>query len=335
MGTGRICARCVMPETPPEIVLDAAGVCSLCREHDARKAREPETKFLETDFLKIVDQHRGKHEYDCLVMCSGGKDSTAALYYMKRRYKLNCLAFTFDHGFETEDALANVRKAVERLDVDFVLHRSTFMNDMFAKVLKTGSKAVLCHLCSMWYMDLTFKTAARYDAPIIIAGWTKGQMTKQPVMSKCACNISAPEYARMGRATRDFLLTLKDDPKYADFPASMEELLARAKKRHKSLVLSPHWFLPYSSDEYLETIRKELGWEFPRLSYPARSTNCSLNFISVHNSMRFYGYTHYHVEMSKMVRDGLLARAEALELLRIDFDEALLDRIAEPLGHRF
>lgn len=333
MTEQKICRKCVMPEALPEIFLDADGVCNICVEHARQAAVAPAQKELETDFTKILAQHRGKHEYDCLVMCSGGKDSTASLYYMKTRYKTKPLAFTFDHGFETEDALENVKKAVEKLGVDFMLFRSDFMHDMFAKILNTGSKAVICHLCSIWYMDLTFKMAARFDIPIIIAGWTKGQSLRQPAMTRCACNITAPEFLRMGEATKEFIdKHVRTDPKYKDFPASMEEVLARAQKRHKALVLSPHWFLPYDAQTYVETIQRELGWKYPALSYPAKSTNCYLNYISVHNSMKFYGYTHYHVEMSKLVREGSLTRAEALELLKMDFSKELLNKIAALLG---
>ena len=48
------------------------------------------------------------------------------------RYKLNALAFTFDHGFETDDAIANVRRAVAKLDIPFLVYRATFMHGMFA-----------------------------------------------------------------------------------------------------------------------------------------------------------------------------------------------------------
>ena len=176
MSAPNICARCVMPESPPEITFNAQGVCSLCQEH-ARAAAQTKTEaqFLESDFTKILAKNKGTGQFDCLVMCSGGKDSTAALFYMVRKYKARVLAFTFDNGFETEDALSNVRRAVQILKVDFLTYSSTFMHDMFEKVLRTNSQVVLCHLCSMWYMDLSYKMAARFDIPIIIAGWTKGQ----------------------------------------------------------------------------------------------------------------------------------------------------------------
>jgi len=329
-----ICKKCVLPEMKPDIRLNEDGVCNVCLEYE--KAKPSIVKSLETDFIKILNQHKGKCEYDCLVMCSGGKDSTASLYYMKRRYKLKPLAFTFDHGFETEDALDNIRNAVEILGVDFLFFKSDFMKDMFSKILKVQSKAVICHLCSIWYMDLTFKTAARFNIPIIIAGWTKGQSTKQTLMSRCGYSINQLEFVSMARATEEFLdKHVRTDPKYKNFPKSMEEVLARAQKIHKCLVLSPHWFLPYGSDVYVETIKNELKWKLPKLSYPANSTNCYLNFISVYNAIKYYGYTHYHVEMSKLIREGLLTREEALNNLEADFSKELLNSIAAKLGYQF
>lgn len=326
-----ICKKCVLPERKPEIALNGEGVCNVCLEYE--KAKPSIEKPLETDFIKILKQHQGKGEYDCLVMCSGGKDSTAALYYMKKRYKMNVLAFTFDHGFETEEALENVRNAVEILGVDFLFFKTDFMKEMFAKILATGSKAVICHLCSLWYMDLTFKMTARFNIPMIIAGWTKGQSTKQPLMSRCGCSIHQSEFVSMAKATQEFLdKHVKTDPRYKDFPQSMEEVLSKAQKKHKSIVLSPHWFLPHTSDVYAEVIKKELKWKLPKLSYPANSTNCYLNFLSVHNAMKHYGYTHYHVEMSKMIREGMLLREEALKLLEVNFDKELLKNIAGKLG---
>ncbi len=328
-----ICQRCVLPESKPDIWLDEAGVCNICRDFDKQKDSYPQAKLLESDFVKILNQNKSAGKYDCLIMCSGGKDSTAALYYMKKRYKLNPLAFTFDHGFETEDALENVRNAVETLGVDFLLFKSDFMKEMFAEIARSDDKAVLCHPCSMWYMGLTFEMAARFDIPMIVAGWTKGQATHQPLMSRCGCNVHQAEFVSMSKSTQAFLdRYTKANQKYKDFPRSMEEVLATAKKRHKAMVVSPHWFLPIDASEYVEILKKELKWQFPRLSYPGLSTNCYLNFLSVHNSMKNFGYTHYHVEMSKMIRESLLSRQEALKLLEISFDHEVLRRVMEKLG---
>jgi len=335
-GDRTICKRCVLPRSEPDIQLDEDGLCNICFEHEAAHRDFDGTPQLETDFTRIIQKHRGKHDYDCLVMCSGGKDSTSALYYMVKRYRLKPLAFMFDHGFETEDAVTNVQRAVEILNVDFLNYRSTEIHGLLSRLLKSGSRAVICHLCSIWYMDLTFRMAARFDCPIIIAGWTKGQSSDAAVMSKCACNIHAPEYRSMGEATVEFLESLANDPKYSGFPRSMDEVLRRARKlRPRAMVLSPHWFLDHDVSDYVETIQRELGWMYPRLSYPLESTNCYLNFIAVHNSLEHYGYTHYHIEMSKLIRQGHMTREEALRLLRPNYDTDLLNRIAAPLDYAF
>ena len=325
-----------MPAHEPDITIDSEGVCNLCRTHENMKVFEEAQKPLESDFIKIINKYRGKYKYDCMVMCSGGKDSTSALYYMVRRFKLKPLAFTFDHGFETEEAMENIRNAVEILDVDFILYRSGYMKEMFSRILKTNSKAVICHPCSIWYMDLAFDVAARYEIPMIVAGWTKGQSTRQDVMSKCGCSIHAPEFRQMAVHTKEFLdKQIKDIPQYRNFPSSMEDVLARAKKRHKSIVVSPHWFLPFGPEVYVETIKNELGWKVPKISYPQGSTNCALNYISVHNSMKHYGYTHYHVELSKLIRQGVITRDEALSQLELNFDKDFLNSIAQKLDYKF
>ena len=335
-GDRTICKRCVLPESKPDIYLDGDGICNVCIEHEAAHQDYDGAPSLETDFTRIIQKHRGKHQYDCLVMCSGGKDSTSALFHMVRRYKLKPLAFMFDHGFETEEAVANVRRAVKILDVDFLNFRSTEIHGLLSRLLNSGSPAVICHLCSIWYMDLTFKMASRFDCPIIIAGWTKGQSSDAAVMSKCACDIHAPEYRAMGEATVEFLESLRDDPEFKDFPRSMEDVLKRARKlKPRAMVLSPHWFLEEEVSEYVATIKRELGWKYPGVSYPGKSTNCYLNFIAVHNSLKHYGYTHYHVEMSKLIRQGLMDRDEALRLLEPNYDLDLLNRIADPLGFEF
>ena len=139
MDEKKICRRCVLPENQQDIFLNDQGICNICMEHESSKSKLTNQKILETDFLKILDKYRGKGKYDCLVMCSGGKDSTSALYFMKKRYKLNPLAFTFDHGFETEEALENIKNAVDILKVDFLFFKSDFIHEMVKEIISSDS----------------------------------------------------------------------------------------------------------------------------------------------------------------------------------------------------
>lgn len=334
-GKRKICKHCIMPESKPDIYLNDEGICNLCVAYE-KEQEIVENKPLESDLIKILNKHKTKATYDCLVMCSGGKDSVSALYYMKKRYKLNPLAFTFDHGFETAEAMENIHNAVKYLNVDFMYYHSVYMQDMFAEIIRSGSHAVLCHPCSIWYMDLAYDTAKRYNIPIIVAGWTKGQSKNSSALAKGQCGSEDCEFRQMGKDTAKFLSErLQKFPKYRNFPISMEAVLKKHKKSKRALVISPHWFLPYGPEEYIPLIQKELDWKFPKDSYPEGSTNCSLNYLSVYFSMKYYGYTHYHVEASKLIRKGQLLREEALEQLKIKFDDKRLREVAQKLGLNF
>lgn len=336
---GPMCKRCVLPEAAPDIWMDDQGICNICHNYDREQQADvtDERELLETDFLKILDKVRGKHEYDCLCMLSGGKDSTAALYYVKERYNLNPLVFTFNHGFVPDEHLESAEKTVSKLGVDYVYFQTNFMKDMFRKIVETKSKVVICPVCSLWYMLKTYEIAAMFDVPIIISGWTKGQTTggSRTVLSKCACDQDPDEFRSMSAATAEFMdKHVRTDPKYKDFPRSMEEVLKIAKKKYKSkaMVLSPHWFVPEGPEEYVPVIQDKLGWDYPKRSYPKKSTNCDLNFLATKLAMKNYGYSVYHIEMSNMIRMGMTTRDEALKLLEMDFGEDILSGIHEKLG---
>jgi N-acetyl sugar amidotransferase len=87
------CTRCVMPDTKPDLALDANGVCSACRAYEQRSEIDWDSR--ERDFLSLVSQLGDKSSsgYDCIVPVSGGKDSTFQVIKMKE-LGLNPLAVT-------------------------------------------------------------------------------------------------------------------------------------------------------------------------------------------------------------------------------------------------
>ena len=48
---------------------------------------------------EVIEKHRGKYEYDCIVPFSGGKDSSYTMYYLMKEYKIKPLVVRFNHGF--------------------------------------------------------------------------------------------------------------------------------------------------------------------------------------------------------------------------------------------
>jgi N-acetyl sugar amidotransferase len=72
----RFCRRCVMPETKPDLRIDAEGVCSACRHFEQRAEVDWAARRLELD--TILDRYRVRDgsRHDCIIPVSGGKDST-------------------------------------------------------------------------------------------------------------------------------------------------------------------------------------------------------------------------------------------------------------------
>jgi hypothetical protein len=158
-----------------------------------------------------------------------------------------------------------------------------------------------------------------------VAGWTKGQSTQSVEPGN--------EYRSMSKATADFVKNcLHSYPEYKRFPISIKDALRQAHRRFKTRFISPHWYLRWDPENIKEILQKELRWCAPVLSYPANSTNCMMNFVSVYLSMKHYGYTHYHIEMSKLIRLGELSREEALNMLKINFDYNLVNSVLSKIG---
>ena len=72
----KYCARCVMPDTRPDLFLDNEGVCNACRSFESRTAVDWSVRRKELEVL--LDKYRSKNasNWDCIVPVSGGKDST-------------------------------------------------------------------------------------------------------------------------------------------------------------------------------------------------------------------------------------------------------------------
>lgn len=72
----KYCSRCIMPDTKPDLKLDAEGVCNACRSYERRQEIDWEARRRE--LTAVLDRFRSKDasNWDCIIPVSGGKDST-------------------------------------------------------------------------------------------------------------------------------------------------------------------------------------------------------------------------------------------------------------------
>jgi N-acetyl sugar amidotransferase len=124
-GPYRVCARCVMDTTDPNISFDRDGVCNHCHDYDnvvrtgipsASAARQR----LKTLIDAIGSEGAGK-PYDSVIGVSGGVDSTFVAQKVKE-LGLRPLAVHLDNGWDSEAAVSNIAKVLNKLNIDLYTH---------------------------------------------------------------------------------------------------------------------------------------------------------------------------------------------------------------------
>ncbi len=88
------CKTCLMTNTRPRIEFDSQGICNACR--NAENKQKIDWSARREEFIEYVDRYRATSgPYDCVVPWSGGKDSSAIAHRLKFEFGLNPLLVTF------------------------------------------------------------------------------------------------------------------------------------------------------------------------------------------------------------------------------------------------
>jgi N-acetyl sugar amidotransferase len=163
----RYCARCVMPDTKPDLQIDDEGVCSACRAYERRKTVDWEERRRELEEILARYRNGGKN-WDCIVPVSGGKDSTYQVVRMLH-LGLNPLCVTAT----TCDLSAIGRRNIEnikRLGVDYV----EFSPDPLirAKLNRIGLTEVgdISWPEHVGIFTIPVRAAVQFDVPLIVWG---------------------------------------------------------------------------------------------------------------------------------------------------------------------
>ena len=117
-----VCTRCVMDSSDPRIRFDSLGVCDYCQNFETHILPSWNYgKNKSKDLAKLSDaikrEGMGK-DFDCIIGLSGGLDSSYTAYVAKEIMGLRPLLFHVDAGWNTDKAVGNISKLVDRLGLD-------------------------------------------------------------------------------------------------------------------------------------------------------------------------------------------------------------------------
>src|SRR3989338_8251571 len=165
----RRCTKCILPETHETITFDEKGVCNVCNQHEYKQTRI-DWKKKEDELIRLLDQYRGKGQYDCLVPFSGGKDSTFTLYILIKKYKLKPLVVSFDHGFYRPRTLGNNTRTFRKLGVDFLKFTPDWQVVCKTMLESLRRKGDFCWHCHTGIFAYPMQVAVKYKIPLIFWG---------------------------------------------------------------------------------------------------------------------------------------------------------------------
>ncbi len=107
-----------MDTSDPNIVFNEEGVCHHCLNYSKLRTETPKYNYDQFDALVARMKKRGKkYPYDCVVGISGGTDSSYLLHQLKNA-GLRVLAMHYDSGWNTEEAVHNVKVLTQKMDLD-------------------------------------------------------------------------------------------------------------------------------------------------------------------------------------------------------------------------
>ena len=304
------CTRCLLPERPPWLELDNDGICTACRAPEPRLDAPAEAALT-----KPLKKTRGRGDYDCGVLCSGGVDSTAALWLMVRHYGARPLALTLDHGMISDSALVNMRQAAESLEIDHVAFSDDTPRRLAAAMIERGGRAQICQACAPWFLETAQELARRFELPFLVTGWTCAEHSPREPGARAVCGFE-PTSPAMGPAADDtqrFLAAEPDTLRGAQ-AGSLVQAIGRFTRRRQPM-FAPLVYHPPPAEGWPALLARELGWQPPAEATPWKSTPCALATVSADAGLGELGLGAARIQLSDRVRRGELNREVAEALL--------------------
>jgi N-acetyl sugar amidotransferase len=315
------CTNCGLPETHETISFDHAGVCNICRQHEFKKDKIDWTankKALDA----LIEEHRGRYDYDCIVPFSGGKDSTWTLYYLVKEYGIKPLVVRFDHGFLRPNLDDNVKRTIRRLGVDimtFTPNWKVVQKLMLQSFLEKGD---FCWHCHTGIFSYPMQIAIEKKVPLIFWGEPSAEYTayfsygqKEDVDEK-----RFNRYVNLGISADDMFVRLGGAVDARDLkPYSYPALKDLRALNYRSVCLGS--YIPWDVKMQSEVIQQELGWQGDHVEnvppqYRYEKIECYMQGVRDYIKYIKRGYSRPTHLIALDVRNGRMSKEEGQHLVQ-------------------
>ncbi|ENL9261245.1 N-acetyl sugar amidotransferase [Salmonella enterica] len=331
MNVYKICKRCIMDTSDPNISFDENGQCDYCLNFDKNIA--PNWQTDDTGFSKLseiseaIKKDRGESDFDCIIGLSGGLDSSYAAYIAKEKMGLRPLLFHVDAGWNTDQAVGNIEKLIEGLGLDLYTEVVNWeeMKDLQLSFLKSGIPDQDLVQDASFFSAL-YKFARQHRIKHVITG--SNYSTE--------CCREPEEWG--GYLGIDTLLFNDIHKKFGtrqlkSFP--LVDVLVYKLFYQKILGMKVHHplnLVPFNKKNAENELKEKFGWQpFQHKHHESRFTR----FYEDYWLPRRFGFEKRRAHFSSLIMTGQMTREEALERIsKPEMDEHFLEQEFEYVAHK-
>lgn len=306
-GSTRVCTRCVMSDTDPDISFDSEGRCNHCSDYLDRLAHltyQPGKSERELEALAERIKAAGhRDEYDCVIGVSGGVDSSYTAYVAKN-LGLRPLAVHLDNGWNSDTAVKNIKNMATALGIDYqsyVLDWEEF-RDLQLSFLRASVPEIETPT-DIAIPAALHRVAAENGIRFIIAG---GNYATEGILPR-AWHYDAKDVRYLKGIHRRF-----GSGKLGGFPTFgfVNETYYKFVKRIRIIYMLN--LVPYSKTEAMKTLQDEVGWEYyGGKHYESKITG----FVQSYILPVKFGIDYRRATLSSQICAGETTREEALQIL--------------------
>lgn len=306
----QICSRCVMDTTDSAIVFDANGVCDHCITFDTKVKPNWRTGAFGEQELRTLVQNikasgKGK-DFDCIIGMSGGIDSSY-LTYVATEFGLRPLVFHVDAGWNSQVAVNNIEKLVDKLGLDLYTEVIDWqeMRDLQLAYFKSGVPHIDTPQDHAFFATM-YRFAEQYNINYILTGAN--------LSTECIRNpIEWMYYQSDSIQLRDIHAKFGTRP-LVNYPVT-------SILRHKIWlpyvkgikVVRPLNMVEYDKAAAVKLLTEKFGWQpYPQKHFESRFTR----FYEGYWLPKKFGFDTRKVQYSSLIVTGQMTRQEALDKLK-------------------
>lgn len=300
----RGCKKCINTSKNPFITFNKSGYCSTCEVY--RRSFSKQALIKEFKFFKRF-KGSGHGRYDIMVGLSGGKDSSATLFTIKKM-GFRPLAYTFETGYFHPYIYRRARSVAQKCGVDYEIipirkylttkikkrfqrlatfyrknNKQEFIRDYKFGRYKYRGVVRPCWVCREWIIRARYFEALKHGVRVIATGLNEWTSLKQT--------------------------TVKDKFKIS----ALRKLKPYKNKPAVYIVHFP--FLLQTKLKNTRAILKTMGWKYYR-NVQSNASSCLLAQAAEKQLSANLGFHPDTTRLAREVTVGFLTKAEAKKALQ-------------------